>query len=198
MAAIEDNNILIIYEKILREYIHSFWELVNSQSTYKRISKPDFSSILTNESHVIHEILTHKNLVDYYDKEIKNFLLTYSKSAEILLSVYEVGDEFGKNQKYIPKSLTVADKETILSKYLDSDDVDYNYISLIQNARNQNDFRVSDRTRLKAKRLHESETQKFFAENSGMKYGVSVSFPQNASKTKDGAIDDNFCNKLFI
>jgi hypothetical protein len=191
MAAIDDDNILPIYEKILREYTHSFWELVNNQSTYRRITKPSFSSILTNEPHIIHEILTHKNLVDYYDKEIKDFLLTYSKSAEILLSVYEVRDDFGRNQKYIPKSLTVADKETILSKYLDSDDVNLNYLGLIQNARNQNDFRVSDRTRLKAKRRHESETEKFFAENSGMKYGVSVSFPQNASKIKDAAIDDN-------
>lgn len=191
IAAIDDNNILPIYEKILREYIHSFWELVNNQSAFKRISKPNFNSILTNEPHHIHEILTHKNLVEYFDKEIKDFLLIYSKSAEILLSVYEVRDDFGKNQKYIPKSLTVVDKETIVSKYLDSDDVNYNYVSLIQNARNQADFKVSDKTRLKAKRLHESETEKFFAENTGMKYGVSVSFPKNASKIKDGAIDEN-------
>lgn len=191
MAAIEDNNFVASYEKILREYIHSFWELVSNQGAYKRITKPSFSSVLTNEPHLIHEVLAHKNLVDYYDKEIKDFLLTYPKSAEILLSFYEVRDDFGRNQKYIPKSLTVADKEAILSKYMDSGEVNLNYLGLIQNARNQNDFRVSDRTRLKAKRLHDSETEKFFNENSGMKYGVSVSFPQNASKIKDGAIDDN-------
>lgn len=191
MAAIEDNNFVAIYENILREYIHSFWELVSNQGTYKRIKKSSFSSVLTNEPHLIHEVLTHKNLVDYYDQEIKDFLLSYSKSAEILLSFYEVKDDFGRNQKYIPKNLTVADKEAILSKYLDSGDVNLNYLGLIQNARNQNDFRVSDRTRLKAKRLHETESEKFFTENSGIKYGVSVSFPQNAIKIKDGAIDDN-------
>jgi hypothetical protein len=51
---------------------------------------------------------------------------------------------------------------------------------------------VSDKTRLKAKRLHKSETEKFFAENNGMKYGVSVSFPDKTSKVKDGVIDENF------
>lgn len=192
MATIDDSNVVIFYENTLRNYVHSFWELVNNQSIFKRISKANFSKLLTNEPHLIHEILIHKKIAEHYDLEIKNFLLTYSQSAEILLSFYEVKDDFGKNQKYLPKSLTVEEKETILSNYLDSSDVNYNYIGLIQNARNRNDFKVSDKTRLKAKRLHKSETEKFFAGNSGMKYGVSVSFPENTNKIKDGIIDDDF------
>jgi hypothetical protein len=191
MSTVDDNSILLLYEKVQQNYIHSFWELVSNQSIFKLISKSNFSAILTNEPHVIHEILTHKSLVDYYDKEIKTFLLTYSKSAEILLSVYEVKDDFGKNKTNIPKSLTVEDKETVLSNYLDSEDVNYNYIDLIQNARNRNDFKVSDKTRLKAKRLLKSETEKLFTEDKGMKYGVSVGFSKNASKVKDGVIGED-------
>lgn len=190
-AGINDNNVVSEYGNTLRNYVHSFWELVNNQSIFKQISKINFSNILANEPHLIHEILIHKGIVEHYDAEIKNFLLTYSQSAEILLSIYEVKDDFGKNQKYLPKSLTVEEKETILSNYLDSADVNYNYIGLIQNARNRNDFKVSDKTRLKAKRLHKSETEKFFAGNNGMRYGVSVSFPENSSKIKDGNIDEN-------
>jgi hypothetical protein len=191
LATINDNNFVAIYESILRNYVRSFWELVNNQNLYKRISKTNFSNILSNQPHLIHEILVHKGLVDYYDTEIKNFLLTYSQSAEILLSFYEVKDDFGKNKKYLPKSLTVENKETILTNYLDSVNVNYNYIGLIQNVRNRTDFNVSDKTRLKAKRLHKSETEKFFAGNNGMRYGVSVSFPEKATKIKDGVIDDN-------
>lgn len=190
-AGINDNNVVIEYGNTLRNYVHSFWELVNNQSIFKQISKINFSNILANEPHLIHEILIHKGIVEHYDTEIKNFLLTYSQSAEILLSIYEVKDDFGKNQKHLPKSLTVEEKETILSNYLDSADVNYNYIGLIQNARNRNDFKVSDKTRLKAKRLHKSETEKFFAGNNGMRYGVSVSFPENSSKIKDENIDEN-------
>lgn len=191
MATIDDSNFVILYGNTLRNYVHSFWELVNNQNIFKRISKSNFINILTNEPHLIHEILAHKGIVDYYDTEIKTFLLTYSQSAEILLSFYEVKDDFGKNQKYLPKSLNVEDKESILTNYLDSSDVNYNYIGLIQNVRNRNDFKVSDKTRLKAKRLHKSETEKFFAGNNGMRYGVSVSFPEKATKIKDGIIDDN-------
>jgi hypothetical protein len=192
MATIDDSNVVIFYGNTLRNYVHSFWELVNNQSIFKRISKANFSKLLTNEPHLIHEILVHQKIVEHYDLEIKNFLQTYSQSAEILLSFYEVKDDFGKNQKYLPKSLTIEEKETILSNYLDSADVNYNYIGLIQNARNRNEFKVSDKTRLKAKRLHKSETEKFFAGNNGMRYGVSVSFPENAKKIKDGIIDDDF------
>jgi hypothetical protein len=191
MATIDDNNILVLYGNTLRNYIHSFWELVSNQSIFKRISKPNFSSILANEPHIIYEILTQKSLVDYYDKEIKNFLLTYSKSAEILLSVYEVKDDFRMNQKVLPKSLTLEDKENIVSNYLEAGDVNLNYVELIQNARTKNDFKISDRTRLKAKRLHKSEIEKFFADKGGIKYGVSIGFPENATKIKDGFIDDN-------
>lgn len=191
MATIDDSNVVILYGNTLRNYVHSFWELINNQNIFKRISKSNFINILTNEPHLIHEILAHKGIVDYYDTEIKTFLLTYSQSAEILLSFYEVKDDFGKNQKYLPQSLNVEDKESILTNYLDSSDVNYNYIGLIQNVRNRNDFKVSDKTRLKAKRLHKGETEKFFAGNNGMRYGVSVSFPEKATKIKDGIIDDN-------
>ena len=69
--------------------------------------------------------------------------------------------------------------------------MNYNYLELIQNAKTRNDFKVSDKTRLKAKRLHRSETEKFFADNGGMKYGVSISFPENSIKIKDCYVDEN-------
>lgn len=191
MAKIDDSTVASTYNNLIREYISCFWEIVNNQSVFKRISKLNFKKILDSEPHVIHVILTNKKIVDYYDSEIRDFLMSYSQSAEILLSVYEVQHDFSNKEKFIPRSLTIEDKETIMSSYLDSDDFNLNYVELIQNSRKRNDFVVSDKTRLKAKRLHQSETEKFFAEKGGgLKYGVSVSFPSNASKIKDGEIDD--------
>lgn len=189
-STINDENVFETYQRILHDYIHSFWEIVNSHCIFKRISKSNFSKILESEPHLIHEILTHKGIVDHHDKELKNFLLNYPTSAEILLSFYETEDGFKRNQKFIPKSLTITDKESIMSKYLDSEKANLNYIGLIENARNRNDFKISDKTRLKAKRLHKSETEKFFADKKGMSYGVSIGFSENTSKIKDGHIDD--------
>ncbi len=190
MASIDDRNFMNLYGSILRNYIHSFWELVNNQGVFKKISKTTFTKILTIEPHLIYEILIHRKLVDYYSEEIKNFLLIYPKSAEILISIYEVQDDFRNRQMFLPKNLTIQDKENIISSYLDSNDTNLNYVRLIQTARNRNDFKISDKTRLKAKRLHKSETEKILSKNS-MKYGVSISFPENAKKIKDGFIDKN-------
>lgn len=191
ISNINDTNVIGLYENVLQGYTEDFWELVNNQNVYKRISKNNFITILTNESYLVNTILHHKNLVNNYDLEIKTFLLKYSQSAEILLSIYEVQDGFHKNQKFLPKSLSISDKENIISSYLESSDINLNYIELIQNARNRSEFKISDRTRLKAKRLHKSESEKFFAQNEGTKYGVSISFPENAPKIKDGYVDDN-------
>lgn len=190
-STINDENVFEIYGQILYGYIHSFWEIISAHSLFKRISKSSLSRILESEPHLIHEILTHKVLVVHYDKELKNFLLNYPTTAEILLSVYETADAFKKNQKHLPKSLTIADKENITSKYLDSSNTNLNYVGLIENAKNRDDFRITDKTRLKAKRLHKSETEKFFADKGGMSFGASVSFSENTSKMKHGHIDDN-------
>ncbi|WP_179336315.1 hypothetical protein [Winogradskyella costae] len=188
ISQIDDNNVIKLYNKVLQNYTNSFWELVNNQNVFKRISKDNFKIILTKEPYLIHIILTHKNIVDKYNITLKDFLLTYSQSAEILISVYEVKNDL---KQIIPKSLTIEHKEAIISNYLDSKNPNLNYIGLIENVKNKTDFKISDKTRLKAKRLHKNEVNKFFADKGGMKYGVNISFPKNAEKIKDGFIDDN-------
>ena len=96
-----------------------------------------------------------------------------------------------KEQYYLPPSLTVEDKETIILNYLDSPEVNINYLPVIQNARNREDFKLSDKTRLKAKRLNEKKTDEFFNTVSGTSFGVSISFPENAPKIKDRKLKDD-------
>lgn len=191
MSNVNDDNIIDFYDKLMFDYIDSFWEIINNHNVYKQISKSNFKKILTEEPHVINEIITHKSIVDYYSLTIKDFLLTYSKSAEILLTIYEIQEEFPRKQKFLPKSLSVEDKETIISNYLDSNDTNLNYIGIIQNIRNRNDFKISDKTRLKAKRIEKSETKSLLTEKGSIKYGVNISFPRNIEKIKDGFIDEN-------
>lgn len=190
MSNINDSNFLDIYDKTFDDYIQSFWELVNNQSIYTRFSKNIISNILLKEPSLIYEILTHKDLVNYFCTELKEFLMTFSKSAEILLSIYEVREDSLNNHMFLPKNLTIQEKEKIISNYLDSSERNLNYLRIIQNARNGNEFVLSDKTRLKAKRLYKSETEKILSETS-TKFGVSISFPKNMTKPKKGYIDEN-------
>lgn len=191
VSNIDNTNVINLHTSLPEDYKEDFWELVNNQKAFKKISKDNFKAILLNEPHLIHIVLYQRELVNYYDQVIREFLKTYSKAAEILLSVYEVKDAFRRKEKFIPKSLSVADKEEIISMYLDMGEANYNYIEIIQNVRNRNDFKITDKTRLKAKRLHEAETEKFFTENKGFKTGVSITFIENVSEVKKGFIDDD-------
>lgn len=193
MSKINDSNVISYYEKLLHGYIDSFWELVNNQKIYKQISAENFESILTNNPHEIRSVLNYKNLVNRYNAVLRGFLLKHPQSAEILLSIYEEKDDLNsKKEKYLPQSLTIQDKENIVSNYIDYVDSNLNYLRLIRNARNKNNFKLSDKTRLKAKRKEKLETDKVFKEKknvSPQKYGVSISFPENQNKIKEGHIE---------
>jgi hypothetical protein len=200
MSNINDSNVITYYEQLLSGYIDSFWELVNNQKIYKKISADNLVTILSNEPHIIRSILTYKSLVTHYNIVLKDFLLAYSQSAEILLSIYEEKNDFHNKEMFLPKSITIQDKENIIYNYIDSDNANSNYFQLIQNARDKRDFKISDKTRLKAKRRYEKETDKIFQEkgnNSFLKYGISICFPENAKKIKEGHIDNLVANYSY-
>lgn len=201
MSKINDNNILSYFEKLLDGYITSFLELVNNQKIFKQISAENFATILANNSHEIRSVLTHKNIVIHYKTVLRDFLLSYSNSAEILLSIYEEKNEFNnKVEMFLPPNLTIQDKENIISNYIDREKCNSNYLRLILNARNKSDFKISDKTRLKAKRREKEESDKIFEERinaSFQKYGVSISFPENPEKIKDGYIKDLIANYSY-
>lgn len=188
---IKSEDIKVQYGNLLMNYIHSFWDIFNNQKFYKKIKRDDFVHLIEQEPYIISEILSHKEIVGHFDKELTDLMLKHVVSAEILLSKYEVKDDFKKTNRFLPKSLNIELKEKLISLYLDSEDVNYNYLEIIQNARNRSDFKVSDKLRLKAKRLHEKKTQEYFSKSSGTNFGVSVAFPEDLEKIKDGFIDEN-------
>ena len=188
MAKIDDNNILELHDQLIFEYTESFWRLVDNQKVFKRISPNLIEQILAKKPHQIRAILKHEGVVKYFSKVIREFLLSYSKSAELLLDKYEVRRDFNTVPAFFPKCLSIQDKEAIIFDYIDFEDCNMNYLPLIQNSKKTKEFIVSDKTRLKAKRRHEEDTQKLFEEtptNSMIHYEVSIDYPKKAAKLKD-------------
>lgn len=136
ISNIDDNNFIIYHKRVLYDYIKSFWELVNNQNSFNHISKNKFANVLEKYPDEITQILTFKKLVKYYNEVIRDFLLSYQLSAEILLTIYEVKDIFNtKGKMYLPHALTVQDKEFIISQYIDYNDANINYLRLIPNSK---------------------------------------------------------------
>jgi hypothetical protein len=193
MSRIDDNNILTFHKELIFDYVESFWRLMNDQKTYKRVSPPKIATALAQEPYQIRIILKHKGLVDRYNDVLRNFLLSHEESAEIILTIYEVKKDFNQVDLFLPKSLTVSDKENIISEYIDSENCNINYLPIIQNSKKTNEFRVSDKIRLKAKRKHQEENAKFFHEKSNasfVNYGVSISYSENTSQIKEGKVEN--------
>tara|TARA_B100000929_G_scaffold283787_1_gene265266 strand:+ start:226 stop:2172 length:1947 start_codon:yes stop_codon:yes gene_type:complete len=158
---INDQNIEDIVKDLEYRYKDNFWELINKLSIYKNISHSTFSDILENFSSQINYILPQKNIVQKFNKVIRDFLLSYKNSAEILLSQFEEKKRDEKSTKfYFPKSLSLSDKENIISDYLDREDSNLNYVRLAQKSKDSNELKLSDKTKYKAKKKAEEQNNK--------------------------------------
>jgi hypothetical protein len=178
MAGINDDNAEAYYNNIADyRYFKSFWELIDKSKAYKKISCDSFRKLLNARG--IRDILEQNNIVKHYNKTIRNFLMGYDNSAEILLSKYEKDKGNRDGKIYLPESLTLEDKITILDKYLDWEDANLNYIGLIEIAKKTSDFNVPDKIRLKAKKRHESDRERLLSNNSvGIGYQIGFSDEQ--------------------
>ncbi|WP_109300594.1 hypothetical protein [Aquimarina sp. AU474] len=152
LLQISDSNIEEILNELEYNYKSNFWDLIHKLSVFKNISQSKFSEILNGFSYHINYILPQKNIVQKFNKEIKCFLLSYEKSAEIILSQFEEKTNKKLIKIFFPKSLSYSDKEYIIDKYLDYDDANFNYIRLVERSKDSNDLKLSDKTRHKAKK----------------------------------------------
>lgn len=188
---IDDGNFLPYFRNIFYNYYGSFWVLINNYQQFKKISASQIEEVLKDNSHQIRHLLSHKNLVNKYNLVVCEYLKNNPQSAEILLSIYEVDNVFNKEQLYLPSSLSIQDKENIISSYIDSEHCNTNYLPIIQNAKKHSDFRISDKTKLAAKRKYQENIKEFFdnGSNSLFEYGVVISYPENAPKVKHAWIE---------
>jgi hypothetical protein len=199
ITSIDDSNFLSYFENISYCYYESFWLLINNYQQFKKISPSQIVEVLKKNPHQIRYLLSQKTLANKYKLVLCEFLKSDQQSAEILLSIYEVENSFNKTQMYLPSCLTIQDKENIISSYIDSEQCNTNYLPIIQNAKKQSDFRISDKTKLAAKRKYQQSIKDFFdsGSSSSFEYGVAISYPENVSKTKHAWIEQGTVHYEF-
>lgn len=177
---INDENIQTILEQIECWTLHkSFWEITSKLNHYKHISRQTFKDILMLEEVNISSILYQEKITDYFNHEIREFLLDYERTAELLLTEYVEKIDRDRTPLFFPKSLTLEDKETILIKYLDSEDPNLNYVRLILNIRKTQQIEISDKTLLKAKKLERKLNDKILDNGYSQEFGIAMIFDKN-------------------
>ncbi|ROI00225.1 hypothetical protein EGI05_04895 [Chryseobacterium daecheongense] len=189
--SLKANEIVTFYDNIDSAYFKTFWLLVNKHETFKQITSLDLDLIFKKKRFKITDILYCKRVVNHFDNEIAEYIISNPRNAEILLSYFEAIHDRPQQEKFFPRSLTLEDREKLVNKYLDSDDTNLNYIRLIVKNKDSENLRFTDKTRLKAKRLADKINEELLNSEHTLvlKKGVALSEDQDEIKEieyKDG------------
>ncbi|MCQ5457040.1 hypothetical protein NFG81_17035 [Bacillus paralicheniformis] len=181
--AITNDSLITLYVDVDIFYKSDFWELIEKFNVYESIAEERFKEILYSTEVSLYELLKYKNITEHFGGIIREYMLEHTSSAEILLYKYELKHFREKDPIYFPKELSTFDKETIISNYIDSEDSNINYLSLIANIQSNKDkLEISPKTLLRAKRKVEVQEKQIFKENSGMVMETTVNFSKSQNE----------------
>ena len=128
-------------------YINSFFEMIQKYNLYINIKDGVFKKILAKKN--ITYILRYPKIVEYFEKIITDYLLIFEDTAKILLEQY-VLESLTIPAKYIPNNV-IEKSDEIFEKYIESENVNINYLEFIVNLRRNNILKVNNKVKLKAK-----------------------------------------------
>ncbi len=178
-----DENFETRYNQLEYNYIEDFWYLLSQNRVYERISIEAFDNFTKNKNPKLYLLLENDKIVTYYDCVIKEYFLGDIKNAKFLLDKYEMERGYRKKDIYIPPSLSMQQKEKIISDYIDIPDVNINYLRVIENIKSSKDgLVVSDKIKLKAKKRIEQVSLEYFKNNKGMSFKYEVGFIDSLEK----------------
>ena len=111
-------------------------------------------------------------------------------NAEYLVSKYL--DKDSRHPVNLPISFTSADARALLDSYLDSDDANPNFVRLIATGKEITEAGIDTKLKLKAKRKHDTWTEEFFENNTGIASGSVLSISDTQTEpvavSRDGLV----------
>ncbi len=177
-------SIIDMFSHISYSYTKTFWFLVNKTGIYKTINSDQFAEITLKKNFRLSEILYCKNIVSFLDCDIYTYMMSKPRTAEIFLDYFESSYDQERQEKFFPKSLNTTESEKLILSYLDYDDVNLNYVRLVQNSKDSQHLRITDRTRLKAKRISDRLNDEILNSDNAfsIKKGICLSEDQEEIK----------------
>lgn len=178
---VNSSNLSQMYEEVDLHYKNNFFELLSKCINMNSLLDDDIEKLLRNKSIRIIDILEYKELITRFDILLtKYFQDNIIESVELIIKKYYI-DEEKYDKLYMPKSLTLGIKESLILKYIESPYANLNFIRIIAKIQSNKDYIViSDKTKLKAsKKRIELEKKLFENSNIKIKYGYGVAIADN-------------------
>ena len=134
-----------LYSQVVFEYRENIWEIVDRFNIKFNLTIDTLSEMLAGKTYELRYFLKQRRLVEKYGGVIAQMLRENEYAAEWLLSEYVEGEGLNIEEKlYFPASLTLADRENIISNYLDKDEPNLNYVQLVLVAKKDANLKLSD------------------------------------------------------
>lgn len=182
-------NFINIYDEIDFTLTGDFLEIIEKYGIYNEISENDFKNYMDKEHMHVYIVLKFKKLVEYYDKVIKNKILSDLNNTETIISKY-----LKDNEVYLPDSLTSEEVLILMDKYIDSNEANINVLRKIVTFPTGTGLSIPDKIKLHAKRKIKEEEEKIFSNGSGVKSGVSISYPTNQEEVVLSSMDNRMAD----
>jgi len=162
---------------------HCFWEIIDRFSVDGLLDIETLREAFKDNPYELHDVLCQERLVSKHQQIITALLKENPHAAEWLLQEFVEEENLSNRSKlFFPKSLTLQDRDEIISHYLDNEKANLNYVRLVVQAKKDANLKLSDPVRLKAIRLEEKLNAEVLETGSVIHCGYGVIIDDNADK----------------
>lgn len=172
-----------VFKQIDTEYRHCFWEIVDRFNIRGLLDVETLREAFADSPWELRDLLQQERFVAQNQQALIELLKENDNTAEWLLEEYVQEDSLGnKKNYYFPKALSFQNKEDIISRYLDGERPNLNYVRLVSVAKTDSNLRLSDQVRLKAKRVEKRLNEEYFPAENVLQYKYAVNISSESGK----------------
>ncbi len=194
-SKVDNGTIANYFGEIEREYIEDVLELFEKYKVHKRISWDSFKHFIDSNHIPVFYIVECEKIVNTFDSDLRELILNNNQSIDLLITKYL--KKSPARQVFLPKSLSIEDKEQIVKNYIVSAMVHPGTLELIINLPVNSDFKISDDTRLAAKNRYDQEMENLFVKSGNSGFQTTIEAGINKEQ-KEPVIIDYKENRFYI
>lgn len=184
-------NVEAEYLNVDSELKYTFWEVFTSYRVYEHVENQVIKRMLVAGMCDVDELLIHKPLVDAYDGVLAEMMRGKAEFAQLILSAYLLELDSPERKPYIPASLTLDDKETILTEFIDTGSPNISLLRIIEQSKDSNQLRLQPETRLMAKRKANTLYSMMMKDASTFAYSVVLELTESNEEWGVKLVSDN-------
>ena len=115
------HDVSLLYEEVEFQYQQDFWDVFEKLGLLDILTGDLMGKILAVHPDQIENVLHCEKIVKQFDNCLVEWFISFGEAATLLLNAYYVSDVTSHEREfYIPKSLSLEQKEHIVTKYLES------------------------------------------------------------------------------